>query len=302
MAAQWHKAPPGSAFVHPSVARTKFRSIIDSMGLPDAPDPGSLRALLRRDPVGALYMMADLEPPWFDQCRWLIEAQEDAAAVGMIFLGLETPAVLLSGDLLAVRRIVERRLAELPDRCYIKLTGPQMEVCAARYHFSEIEELDIMMLRDPGRPQRSEDVELRLISPADPIEAVLEVYRDYPGNFFEPSQLPLGLYAGAGSQGQLAAIAGTHAYSPGEGVAVLGNIATATRFRCQGLCTALTAFLCDELRIRGCGLIGLHVASLNAPAIACYRRCGFVRDRSVFSMLARKTTHNPAQPGHNPGQ
>ena len=258
------------------------------MELPDAPDPGSLRALLRRDPVGALYLLADLEPPWFAQCRWLIEAEDGASAVGMIFLGLETPAMLVSGDLLAVRRIVERRVAELPDRCYIKLTGPQMEVCAARYHFSEIEELDIMMLREPGRPQRSADVELRLISPADPIETVLEVYRDYPGNFFEPSQLPLGPYAGAWVQGRLAAVAGTHAYSPGEGVAVLGNIATATRFRGQGLCTALTAFLCDELRIRGCGLIGLHVASGNSPAIACYRRCGFVKDRSVFTMLARK--------------
>src|ERR1019366_9452367 len=175
----------------------RIRSIIDSMTLPPAPDPATLRPLLRRDPVGALYLMADLEPPWFDQCRWLVEAGDGVSAVGMIFLGLETPSVLVSGDLLAVRRIVERRIAELPDRCYIKLTGQQMEVCAARYHFSEIEELDIMMLREPGRPQRSADVELRLISPADPIETVLEVYRDYPGNFFEPSQFSLGLYAGA---------------------------------------------------------------------------------------------------------
>jgi ribosomal protein S18 acetylase RimI-like enzyme len=265
-----------------------FRFIIDSMTLPPAPDPASLRALLRRDPVGSLYMLADLEPPWFDQCRWLVETEDGASAVGMIFLGLETPAVLVSGDLLAVRRIVERRPAELPDRCYIKLTGPQMEVCTPRYHFSEIEELDIMMLREPGRPQQNVDVELRLLTPADPLDTVLEVYRDYPGNFFEPSQLLLGLYAGAWIQGRLAAIAGTHAYSPGEGVAVLGNIATATRFRGHGLCTALTTFLCDELRTRGCGLIGLHVASGNAPAIACYRRCGFAKDRSVFTMLARR--------------
>jgi ribosomal protein S18 acetylase RimI-like enzyme len=258
------------------------------MTLPPAPDPATLRPLLRRDPVGALYMMADLEPPWFDQCRWLVEAEDDASAVGMIFLGLETPSVLVSGDLSAVRRIVERRIAELPDRCYIKLTGPQMEVCAPRYNLSEIEELDIMMLREPGPPQRNENVELRLLSPADPLDTVLEVYRDYPGNFFAPSQLSLGLYAGAWTQGRLGAVAGTHAFSPGEGVAVLGNIATATRFRGQGLCTALTTFICDELRTRGCGLIGLHVASANAPAIACYRRCGFVKDRSVFTMLARK--------------
>jgi ribosomal protein S18 acetylase RimI-like enzyme len=258
------------------------------MTLPPAPDPATLRPLLRRDPVGALYMMADLEPPWFDQCRWLVETEDGASAVGMIFLGLETPSVLVSGDLLAVRRIVERRLAELPDRCYIKLTGPQMEVCAPRYDLSEIEELDIMVLREPGPPQPNDDVELRLLSPADPLDTVLEVYRDYPGNFFEPSQLSLGLYAGAWTQGRLASVAGTHAFSPGEGVAVLGNIATATRFRGRGLCTSLTAFLCDELRIRGCSLIGLHVASGNAPAIACYRRCGFVKDRSIFTMLARK--------------
>jgi GNAT superfamily N-acetyltransferase len=258
------------------------------MTLPPAPDPATLRPLLLRDPVGALYMMADLEPPWFHQCRWLVETEDGASAVGMIFLGLETPAVLVLGDLLAIRRIVERRLAELPDRCYIKLTGPQMEVCAPWYHFSEVEELDIMMLREPVQPQRKEDVELRLISPTDPIDTVLEVYRDYPGNFFEPAQMSLGLYAGAWFQGRLAATAGTHAYSPGEGVAVLGNIATAARFRGRGLCSALTAFLCDELRIRGCGLIGLHVAGGNAPALACYRRCGFVKDRSVLTMLARK--------------
>jgi ribosomal protein S18 acetylase RimI-like enzyme len=247
--------------------------------------------------VGALYMIADLEPPWFYQCRWLVEAGDDTSAVGMIFLGLETPSVLVSGNLLAVCRIVERRIAELPDRCYIKLTAPQMEVCAPPYHFSEIEELDIMVLREPAPPQPNAGVELRLLSPADPLDTVLEVYRDYPGNFFEPSQLSLGLYAGAWVRGRLAAVAGTHAFSPGEGVAVLGNIATATRFRGQGLCTSLTAFLCDELRIRGCSLIGLHVASGNAPAIACYRRCGFVKDRSTFTMLARK-----GNPGQNPGR
>jgi hypothetical protein len=52
------------------------------MSLPPAPDPATLRPLLRRDPVSALYMLADLEPPWFDQCRWLIEAEDGASAVG----------------------------------------------------------------------------------------------------------------------------------------------------------------------------------------------------------------------------
>lgn len=251
-------------------------------------DRDTLRAMLRRDPAGAFYMLADLEPPWFDQCRWLTESGDGGAAVGMIFLGLETPCLLLSGDLEAIRRLVERHAADLPARCYIKLTAPQMEVCAARYRFSQIDELDVMMLREPRQPAPKDGVELRLISPADSVEPLLEVYRDYPGNFFEPSQLSMGLYAGAWLHGQLAAVAGTHAYAPGEGVAALGNIATAAPFRGQGLCTALTAFLSGELARRGCGLIGLHVASGNAPAIASYRRCGFVKEASIFVMLAEK--------------
>src|SRR5450755_464056 len=65
----------------PVLSRLRFRSIIDSMGLPLAPDPATLRPLLRRDPVGALYMLADLEAPWFDECHWLVETEDGASAV-----------------------------------------------------------------------------------------------------------------------------------------------------------------------------------------------------------------------------
>jgi ribosomal protein S18 acetylase RimI-like enzyme len=248
-----------------------------------------LRAALSQDLAGTLYMAADLEPPFFEKCRWLVEIANGAATgVMLIYFGLQTPSVSIWGDQGAVQRILHRYSPELPARFYTKLTKAQMEIFSGGYLFSCLEELDVMMLDKETRPQLPNGVEVRLLSPADPIEPILNVYRDYPGNFFEPSQLQAGLYAGAWLNGELAAVAGTHAYAPAGGLAVLGNISTAARFRGRGICKAMTAFLCDELKKRNCARIGLHVASGNTAAIACYLQCGFAKDRNILQMLAEK--------------
>jgi ribosomal protein S18 acetylase RimI-like enzyme len=248
-----------------------------------------LRAALSQDLAGTFYMAADLEPPFFEKCRWLVEMADGAATgVMLIYFGLQTPSLLVWGEQGAIRRILHRYRPELPARFCTKLTKAQMEVFRGDYRFSCQEELDVMMLVKETRPQMPHGVGVRLLSPADLIEPILNVYRDYPGNFFEPSQLQAGLYAGAWVNGELAAIAGTHAYAPAGGLAVLGNIATAARFRGQGIGKAVTAFLCDELKKRNCTRIGLHVTSGNAAAIACYLQCGFAKDRNILQMVADK--------------
>jgi len=78
-------------------------------------------------------------------------------------------------------------------------------------------------------------------------------------------------------------------YAPAWGLAVLGNISTEARFRGQGICKAVTAFLCAELKKRDCARIGLHVARSNSAAIACSLRCGFAKDCNILQMLAGKT-------------
>ena len=60
---------------------------------------------------------------------------------------------------------------------------------------------------------------------------MLELYADYPGNYFEPSQLESGLYYGTYAEGRLVAIAGTHVLAPAESIAVLGNIVTSASAR-----------------------------------------------------------------------
>jgi ribosomal protein S18 acetylase RimI-like enzyme len=214
-----------------------------------------------------------------------VEKGEATAAV-LIFFGLEPPSVLATGDPGAIGRILERYATELPSRFYTKLTAEQR----GAFHgirFSEPEEILIMVAEENTTITATHGVDVRLISPAHPIEQVLSVYRDYPGNFFVPAHLEAGVYVGAWIDGELAAIAGTHAFAPDEDVAALGNIVVAAKFRGRGLCSTVASTLCRELRKRGCGFLGLHVASANTAAIACYRRCGFQSAGVVYQMLAR---------------
>lgn len=248
-----------------------------------------LREVWRDDVPGALYMAADLEEPFFGQCRWLVDRDDRPSAVVTIFLGGETPALVAFGDPGALRQIVHRQAPDLPERCYAKFSDRQMPAFDDVYQFSRPVPLDVMMLGELTLPPAAANVELREISPADPLAPILEVYRDYPGNFFEPSQLAAGRYAGAWLHDRLVAIAGTHAYAPGEGIAVLGNVATVADCRGQGLAAAVTAFLCSRLRASGCAHIGLHVECGNAPAIAAYKRCGFTKmGPSITQLLAVK--------------
>lgn len=266
-----------------------FRSTIGGMEIAETRDRTLLRDALRRNTPRTLYMAADLEEPFFDQCRWLVEIRgASATAVVLVFFGLETPSVLVTGAPNGLRRILDRYGPELPARYYTKLTNAQMRILSEDYRFSDIEHLDVMVLGEAIQPTPPDGVEVRLIASTDSVESILNVYRSYPGNFFQSSQLQIGVYAGAWIDGSLTAVGGTHAYAPTEGIAVLGNIATSEGFRRRGLCKAITAVLCAELKNKGCNVIGLHVASANVPAIVCYRNCGFERDHSISQMLAEK--------------
>lgn len=112
------------------------------------------------------------------------------------------------------------------------------------------------------------------LGPEDADELLGFYARAYPGNWFDPRMLATRRYVGLKREGDLVAVAGVHVWSPRQGVAALGNIATAPRLRGQGLGTAITAAVCAGL-LDEVETIGLNVAADNAPAIACYRRLGF---------------------------
>ncbi|MCD7792175.1 MAG: ribosomal protein S18-alanine N-acetyltransferase [Oscillospiraceae bacterium] len=57
----------------------------------------------------------------------------------------------------------------------------------------------------------------------------------------------------------------------------ISNIAVAPRFRRQGLAEALVREMERECRARGMAFMTLEVRAGNAPAIALYEKCGFLR-------------------------
>jgi predicted GNAT family acetyltransferase len=65
-------------------------------------------------------------------------------------------------------------------------------------------------------------------------------------------------------------------YSPRYRAAALGNITTHPAYSGQGLCTAVTARLCQALSSH-IDFIGLNVLVENRTAVHCYEKLGFIK-------------------------
>ena len=221
-------------------------------------------------------MLGDLAEPFFAHSRWLIGATHEVPeAVVLVYTGLSTPVLLSYGAPDVVSAILNRYPDVLGAPCYAKIPLEHREQFSAHARLESAEPLWVMGLTaaELRAPQPAPHVER--ITRATPEEELTRLYADYPGHFFEPGQLDSGLYFGIRTGGELVCIAGTHVLAPAQGVAVLGNIATAARVRGRGLARACTGALAAALFNQGCRVLALQVSADNAPAIAAYRSLGF---------------------------
>jgi GNAT superfamily N-acetyltransferase len=266
-------------------------------------DTGLLRGLLESDRVAGAYLLGDLEAPFFEQGRWFVAAWDGSPlAVVLLFQALADPVMLSFGDGRGVASILGfgagwraggPTLTEgpsdgwpFPMTCYLKVPPEHEEAFSATFEIVQRETMKVMWL-EPGGATRPGEYHIRRLTADSPIDQILDVYRSYPGHFFEPGQLTSGIYFGSFEGDRLVAVAGTHVYSPAGRVAAVGNIVTAVEARGRGHAGACTAAVIDALRARGCDTIVLHVAESNAPAQACYRRLGFVEYGPILQLEAR---------------
>ena len=91
---------------------------------------------------------------------------------------------------------------------------------------------------------------------------------------YTPRHMDEGVYYGVFVGGKLASIAGTNAFSPSEGVAVVGNVFTHPRHRNRGLATIATSAVTRALLER-CSLVVLTVEADNTFAVRAYRKLGY---------------------------
>jgi ribosomal protein S18 acetylase RimI-like enzyme len=119
----------------------------------------------------------------------------------------------------------------------------------------------------------------RKLSPDD-LRAVQSLHSDGDAggerpDFFLPSMLASGAYAGIFDGGELIASAGTHIVSDRESVAAVGNVYVKRSHRGRGMAKAVTSAVVAELLGRGIATIVLSVEETNAAAIRAYHQLGF---------------------------
>lgn len=236
-----------------------------------APDLSAIEAFLRRAPYLHAYELGDLDPRELVRTTWF--AGDPVDAVALLYRGLATPTLIaLDHDAPAAAHALVAGLDALPARFYAHLTPGLEAALAPRFHGALLGHHLKMALPTPLAD--ADDDQVTRLAPGDAAEALAFYAASYPTSFFESVSLERGPYLAIRDGAGLAAIAGTHVYSPAKRVASLGNIATRPDARGRGHARRVTAALC-RLLSREVDIIGLNVRGDNAAAIACYRAIGF---------------------------
>lgn len=240
-------------------------------------DDVRIESFLRRNTLMNIYQIGDLDPFFRSYSSWYaLEEDGDIKAMVLLYTGLELATVLAlappDDELLQV--LLEGIVEKFPDRFYAHLTPGAGQALLKSYQLeSHGEHLKMgLQTREVDWGETSSDV---LNLDMDDESALLRLYqKGYPGNWFDRRMLETGKYFGIYRDNKLVAAAGIHVFSARYRVASLGNIVTDPEYREQGLATAVTARLCQDLS-RDTDYIGLNVKSDNSPAISCYSKLGF---------------------------
>ena len=235
-------------------------------------DRGAARALLERDIAYSAYALAHLEPERFRAAEWYLAtgpAGEQALVVHSV--GSLGRALFALGDTAGVEAV----LALHPGpRFSFGSLRPEHRAAVERFFVLTRPQIMSRMAvtRETFVPAGEGAVRLRAADAA----AVNRLYSMEGGpTAYRGSHLEEGVYYGVRVNGALVSIAGTHAVSESEGVAVVGNVFTHPRYRGRGLARIATGAVTAHL-LQRCRLVVLTVETNNLPAVAVYRRLGYM--------------------------
>jgi ribosomal protein S18 acetylase RimI-like enzyme len=230
--------------------------------------PPRTRELLETDRIWSAYALADLEPEEQDRAEW----HTGAAAVVLLYRGLEPPVLFIHGDPDEGVRLTQD-LGTLqvvftlrPES--LRALGDRLEV--------EAQSSMWRMAREPGRPAEAVEAEARPLGPEHlgELQALFGEHPDRP-DAFHPRQLERGVFFGIYQGGRLIGAAGTHILGPGSHIAAIGNVFTDPAFRGRGVARRATSAVVGELLRLGYTTLVMNVNRSNEPALRCYRRLGF---------------------------
>jgi len=247
-------------------------------------DRDEIAAFLRTDRIYAAYSLGDLDGPNRHRCSWGM-AYDDLGrpiALAMHQDGLIPQPLFLMGDPAGCREILSSVIR--PRDAYFMGTEPLDEAAADLYELDAPQLLLRMAVnRDEFQPfAGSAD---RLL-PVD-VEDLNRLYQLGFRGGFPASVLEDGVYYGVRVRGRLVSAAGTHAINTREGVAVVGNVMTHVDFRGHDFAKMVTSAVTADLLQRVDDVV-LNVHADNAPAVAAYRRLGYVDTDLLTERLGRR--------------
>ena len=234
----------------------------------------------RRNPALHIYALGDLDDFFWPHTTWYaLRADGQLRQLVLLYTGLPLPNVMAYAEqpIDTMRELLRDLLRVFPRRFYAHLTAGTADVLANDYHIHSHGDFYKMLLTDSSRVDRLIGSDAVALTAADNDDLLALYAASYPGNFFISRMLETGFYYGIRRGSALACVSGVHVYSQAYKVAALGNITTMPEFRGQGLATAATARLCQELLRAGIECIGLNVKAANRSAVACYEKIGFER-------------------------
>ena len=233
-------------------------------------DPDAIRPLLEPDRAYAAYALAQLEPRLARLAEWYLASGPAGSALVLHSRGGLGHAAFAIGD------------AEALDAVLSLHPGARFSFGSFRLEHRPIVEKYFLLTRRQAMLRMSVTGDtfrlvsgpaVRLIGPDVPVINRLYSTEGVP-SAYRPEHVEEGVYYGVHLDGMLVSIAGTHAVSHAEGVAVVGNVFTHPHYRGRGLATLATSAVTAHL-LAECDLVVLTVEEGNTPAVRTYARLGY---------------------------
>ncbi len=247
-------------------------------------DRDEIAAYLRTDRIYAAYTLGDLDGPNRHRCSWGI-AYDDLGrpvALAMHQEGLVPQPLFLMGDPAGCREILDSVIR--PRDAYFMGTSAIDEALTDLYEL-DAPQLLLRMAVDASSFRPFAGGAERLVG-AD-IDDLNQLYQLGFRGGFPASVLEDGVYYGVRVGGRLVSAAGTHAINLRERIAVVGNVMTHADYRGHDFAKMVTSAVTAEL-LQRVDDVALNVHAGNDPAVAAYRRLGYVDTDLLTERLGRR--------------
>jgi GNAT superfamily N-acetyltransferase len=234
----------------------------------------TVRAILNRDREWAAYAIGDLSPGLIEHCEWHAPA-DGRAALLLVYRGFDPPITFAMGDAADLHPLF--REISAPE-ISLHVRAEALAAMAGTYLTTSTRSMHRMVLRRQAfTPAPADGVEA--LDESD-LAAVSTLYeeghrRGEGPTFFDASMLRQHTFRGVWEGRALVAVAGSHLYSPEEGICAIGNVYTRSDRRGRGLAARVTSAVAAQALRDRVATIVLNVGQRNDAARRVYERLGF---------------------------